>query len=75
MIIYDGQQYEDDQAIWDLGSFSCVDSDGNIRHYEGLSKDAPTKLPHYVDAGSSALCLDTGDVWKYHKKTDQWYML
>lgn len=74
-IIFDGQKYDDESEIWDLGSFVCVDVDGNRRHYEGLSVDAPAKLPHYVDSGSSALCLDTGDYWKFLKSTDTWYQL
>lgn len=75
MIVVDGQTYDDESEVWDLGSFVCVDADGNIRHYEGLSMDAPTKLPHYVETGSSALCLDTGDYWKYLKSNDTWYQL
>ena len=39
-----------------------------------LSSDI-SKLPHYVGTGSSALCLDTGDYYKFHKETDQWYKL
>lgn len=75
IVIKDGQVYEEGQEVWDLGSFTCIDADGNIRHYEGLSIDAPAKLPHYVETGSSALCLDTGDYWKYLKSTDTWYQL
>lgn len=74
-IIFDGQTYENEDEIPDLGSFVCTDADGNIRHYEGLSSDAPNKLPHYVETGSSALCLDTGEYWKYLKSTDTWYQL
>lgn len=73
--VIDGQRYEAGEEIWDLGSFVCVDSDGHVRHYDGLSTDAPTKLPHYVETGSSALCLDTGEYYKFHKKTDTWYKL
>ena len=75
MIVFDGQEYEDGEDVWDLGSFVCTDSDGDIRHYEGLAADAPAKLPHYVETGSSALCLDTGDFWKFHKPSDAWYQL
>lgn len=75
MIIFDGQEYEDGEDVWDLGSFVCTDSDGDIRHYEGLAADAPAKLPHYVETGSSALCLDTGDFWKFHKPSNTWYQL
>lgn len=74
-IIVDGQCYEQGEEIWDLGSFVCVEKDGLIRHYDGLSVDAPAKLPHYVATGSSALCLDTGDYYKFHKQSDTWYKL
>lgn len=74
-IYVDGRGYESEEQIWDLGSFSCVSVEGLIRHYDGLSKDAPDKLPHYVATGSSALCLDTGDYYKFHAKSDTWYKL
>ena len=73
----DGQKYEDGQAIHDLGSFECVGvAEGtNQRSYEGLSSDAPDKLPTYDDleTGSSALCLDNGDYYKYHAPSKTWY--
>ncbi len=71
---YDGQNYKKGEEIWDLGSFVAVKAKGNQRSYEGLSKDVD-KLPRYVDSGSSALCLDTGDYYKFHKQTDTWYKL
>lgn len=73
--VIDGQLYNPGEEPWDLGSFVCTSADGNIRNYEGLSTDAPSKLPHYVETGSSALCVDTGDYYKYHKPTDMWYKL
>lgn len=73
--IIDGQLYLPGQEIHNLGSFVCTEVNGNIRSYEGLSKDAPNKLPHYVGTGSSALCYDNGDYWKFHKPTDTWYKL
>jgi len=72
--VVDGKTYQPGEEIWDLGSFACVDVRGNIRSYEGLSSDI-SKLPHYVGTGSSALCLDTGDYYKFHKETDQWCKL
>lgn len=57
-----------------MGSFVAVDAVGMKRDYEGLSKDI-SKLPHYVDSGSSALTLDTSDLYEYHKPTDTWYKL
>lgn len=52
----------------------CTDARGMVRDYEGLSKDV-SKLPHYVESGSSALCLDTSELYEYHKPTDTWYKL
>lgn len=76
-MVYDGQTYKKGEAIHDLGSFECVSVDGKQRNYEGLSYDAPMKLPQYDDleTGSSALCLDTGEYYKYHAPTKTWYML
>lgn len=77
MKIVDGCVYNDDEVIHDLGSFECVGvSDGNVRSYEGLSGDVD-KLPTYANlgAGSSAMCLDTGDYYKYHAKTRTWYKM
>lgn len=72
--LVDGQQYQPGDEIWDLGSFVATSVNGNQRNYEGLSKDVD-KLPHYVATGSSALCLDTGDYYKYLRSTDTWYKL
>lgn len=77
MKVVDGQIYEDDVPVHDLGSFECVSKEGvNQRNYEGLSTDVD-KLPKYDDleAGSTALCLDTGDFYKYHAKTKTWYKM
>lgn len=74
MIVYDGQIYEKEEDIWKLGSLVCTSRNGNIRHYEGLSKDRD-KLPHYCQTGSSCLMLDTGEYYKYHGETDTWYPL
>lgn len=72
--VVDGQTYLPGDTVWDLGSFVCVSANGNQRDYEGLSKDI-SKLPHYVESGSSALCLDTSELYEYHKPTDTWYKL
>ena len=72
--IIDGQTYKPGDEIWDLGSLVCTKGDGDIRHYEGLSKDFD-KLPHYVQTGSSCLMSDTGQYYKYEKTTDTWYEL
>ncbi len=72
--IADGQKYKPDEEIWDLGSFVATSGIHKKRNYEGLSKDIE-KLPHYVDTGSSAFCLDTGDYYKYLRSTDTWYKI
>lgn len=75
-IIFDGIQYNPGDELPDLGSFVCTDANGGgmTRSYEGLCADI-SKLPHYVNSGSTALCLDTGDFYKFHKPTDKWYKL
>lgn len=73
-MIVDGVFYKPGEEIWDLGSFVAVDAVGMKRDYEGLSADV-SKLPHYVDSGSSALTLDTSELYEYHKPTDTWYKL
>lgn len=73
-MVYDGITYHAGDEIHDLGTFECVEAVGMKRDYEGISKDIP-KLPHYVESGSSALCLDTSELYEYHKPTDTWYKL
>lgn len=76
-IIIDGVLYKPGDDIWELGSFVSVDAhgpNGMVRDYEGLSKDV-SKLPHYVESGSSAFTLDTSELYEYHKPTDKWYKL
>ena len=63
-IIFDGIQYNPGDELPDLGSWVCTDAKGMVRDYEGLSKDV-SKLPHYVQSGSSALCLDTSELYEY----------
>ena len=75
-IIYDGQTYKPGDTVHDLGTFVCTSSEDNRRSYEGLSADV-SKLPKYdtLGTGSSALCLDTGDFYKYEATTKTWYKL
>ena len=74
MIVFDGHFYECAEDCPDLGSWECTEFHGNVRSYQGLSHDV-SKLPKYDDlgAGSSAMCLDTGDYYIYHPKTRTWY--
>ena len=76
MKVVDGQIYEDDAVVHDLGSWECVSrEDVNQRNYQGFSADVD-KLPKYdnLEAGSTAYCLDTGDYYIYHAKTKTWVL-
>ena len=71
----DGHLYEDRAEAPDLGSWEATcGGDDRRRSYQGLSKDV-AKLPKYDDllTGSSALCLDTGDLYIYHAGEKNWY--
>lgn len=74
MKVFDGQTYEDNEPVHDLGSFESK-SEGNLRAYKGLSMDAPDKLPTYdsLETGSTAQCIDNGDYYIYFAPTKTWY--
>lgn len=72
---FDGHYYRSKKDFPDLGSWEpTCETLAQRRSYEGLSADVD-KLPAYDDllTGSSALCLDTGDLYIYHAGTKQWY--
>lgn len=71
---FDGHWYNPGDEIPDLGSFVAMPGSDRVRNYEGLSVDV-TKLPKYNDleTGSSAFCVDTGQLFKYEKTTKTWY--
>ena len=46
--VYDGQNYEIGEEIWDLGSLRCVEVHGKQRYYQGHTQDK-LKLPKYDD--------------------------
>ena len=76
-MVVDGQTYYPGDTIPDLGSLVCVEAVGNKRSYEGLLTDV-SKLPHYVETGSSALLFDGSgntELYEFHKPTDKWYKL
>lgn len=76
-ILHDGILYENESDVHDLGSWVCTsfnESNAMIRHYEGLSTDF-SKLPTYVETGSSALCLDNGEYYKFEKTRNSWKTL
>lgn len=76
MVIYDGQRYENEADVPDLGSLYCVEANGNQREYRGLSADA-SKLPKYdnLETGSSCLMLDTKEYYEYLAYNKTWYKL
>lgn len=67
----DGQYYISGEDVPDMGSIVCVSTNGNVRNYEGLSKDVD-KLPHYVGTGSSFMATDTSDIYKFEKTKNEW---
>lgn len=70
-VIQDGQTYLAGEDVPEMGSLICVKKYGNIRDYEGLSKDID-KLPLYVGTGSSCLMTDTGDYYKFNAELNEW---
>jgi len=74
-IFFDGEYYNDPSDVPDLGSweYTC-EPYAKRRSYQGLSADV-AKLPKYDDllTGSSALCVDTGDIYLYQANTKTWY--
>lgn len=72
--IYDGQIYQAGEEIPDLGSWDCVSVQGGKRFYHGLSQDVE-KLPTYVGGGCVAVCVDTGEVYRFHEVTKKWYLM
>jgi hypothetical protein len=84
MIIQDGQRYNDNESVLDIGSWVAykVSEKGNVREYVGLSIDVP-KLPKYkytergeaLGGGSTAICCDTSDVYIYNPSDDSWKQL
>lgn len=79
-VMIDGQYYNSADEAPDLGSLTAVDVDKDnrkIRSYEGLLSDL-SKLPHYVETGSTALLYDGNGntkVYKFNKVMDTWYEL
>lgn len=75
MIVYDGQVYEKESDIPDMGSLVCVSVEGNIRGYEGKYVDR-NKLPKYdnLATGSKAFLSNNGDfvLYKYYADSKTW---
>ena len=73
-IIIDGQTYRKGDVIHDLGGWDCIDTDGSKRYYWGKSSEVD-KLPHYVASGSTALCVDTGELYGFYAPGNKWFLL
>lgn len=73
-VIVDGISYEPGEQVPDLGSISCISAKGMLRNYTLLSKDVD-KLPTYdnLKSGSTALAVDTSEVYVYESTTKTWY--
>ena len=79
---FDGNWYEKGEEVPDIGSFVASPDSDKVRSYIGLSKDidklkAASSLQKYDDleTGTSAFCIDTGQVFNYEKTTRKWYEL
>lgn len=59
------------------GSFKLVEVKGNHKMFMGLSSDV-TLLPNEMEntiTGSTAFCVDTGEVWLYEESSKTWYQI
>lgn len=59
------------------GSFKLVEVKGNHKMFMGLSDDV-SLLPNEVQntiTGSSAFCVDTGELYLYEESTKTWYQV
>ena len=80
-VVFDGQTYENENDIPDMGSIQCVEVRGNQRDYQGFVQDSQ-KLPKYDDlgTGSNAILIDPNGtestiIGKYDALTKTWYNL
>lgn len=79
---FDGHWYEKGEEVPDIGSFVASPDSDKVRDYTGLYKDidklkSASSLQKYDDleTGTSAFCIDTGQVFNYEKTTRKWYEL
>lgn len=59
------------------GSFRLVEIKGNYKAFMGLSSDV-TLLPNEMEntkTGSSAFCVDTGELYLYEETSKTWYQI
>lgn len=70
MLEFDGRMWE---TLPDFGTFKPIGVvKDNLHHYAGLSKDI-SKLPTYGATGSTARCVDTGEIYRFEESTKKWY--
>lgn len=81
MVVFDGQTYQTETDIPDMGSIQNIEVRGNQRDYQGFVQDA-LKLPKYdnLGTGSTATLIDPNGVLptvigKYDSPTKQWLNL
>lgn len=55
----------------DIGTFVVKSSSSGVYQLYGLSKDV-SKLPTTLAMGSSAYCVDTGDLYMFDSENKQW---
>lgn len=59
------------------GSFKLVEVAGNHKTFMGLSSDVvllPNEMENTI-TGSTAFCVDTGEVYFYEETTKTWYQV
>lgn len=59
------------------GSFKLVEVKGNHKMFMGLSDDVsllPNEMQNTI-TGSSAFCVDTGELYLYEESTKTWYQV
>lgn len=62
-----------DGNVVDMGSFVVRSSSSGVYQLYGLSKDVD-KLPTTLAMGSSAYCVDTGDLYMFDSENSQWIL-
>ena len=73
MIFYDGQIYEKQSDVPELGSIRCVSNEGNKRNYILKEEDADKlSLITYVEDGSTARVVD-GEQDYYTFLCGEWF--
>lgn len=73
MVGQDSVLYPTEDEVPKLGSIETISNNKGLREYALMSVDVPL-LPTYCHTGSTAICLDTGDIYMFHKKNG-WFKL